>query len=577
VILRELFASIGVKPEQSGFQKADGMIGSLKMALVGLGVTLTAGAVYKGLKGLVDSTYHAGYEARRAGERVGVAAGALQELKEAADDVGIHGGSVEQALRFVGRNASEAANGSGALQSAFKKLGVSVKDSSGHLRKADDLLMDLSDAFVAMPEAERPAAAMRLLGRTGGQMLPLLIKGKAGIAAMREEARATGLIMGEDALDAAQDYHKALDGLGDTTKGLKFSIGIPLLRVVAENMRALTGWIEKNRALIRDKVVEWVTRLISVLKAMMSLVHGAAEGISVFVRWLHEAAKGSEALRWAFVALGLGIAWALAPGTVAIVGLLGLLEEVWGWVTGKRKTLLEDLMGPFAEAKKKFSLSSMFDIKGNLISDKNPITAALKGWMTLLLHMEEVIHRIMRALFLEGGINDETAYALKLSAAVKASGHPMTDLRDTRRKDPRWHDLVQSGNFDAIRKEYGAGWSPYPGAKREPGRPFEELSSERQRELGEQWRKEAQDKRLSFWAAREFMAKQREEYGTVIPGAPTMPFAQGTPQLGPGSTFNFQFGDIVTPSPEAFTNYVEQHVRRVLVQEYGEAQTAGNR
>ena len=572
MILRELFAVIGIKPEQTSFQKADGMIGSLKTALVGLGVTLTAGAIYKGLKGLVDSTYHAGYEARRAGERVGVAAAALQELKEAADDVGIHGGSVEQALRFVGRNASEAANGSGALQSAFKKLGVSVKDSSGHLRKADDLLMDLSDAFVAMPEAERPAAAMRLLGRTGGQMLPLLIKGKAGIAAMREEARATGLIMGEDALDAAQEYHKALDGLGDTAKGLKFSIGIPLLRIVAENMRALTGWIEKNRALIRDKVVEWVTRLVSILKVLMIFVHGAAEGVMGFVHWLREVSKESAALRVAFIALGLGIALALAPATVAIVGLLGVLEEIWGWVTGKRKTLLEDAMGPFAEWKKDplggigdavtrglTSLYGGFHKLFDLKPGDSPFLAGLKTLLHIVTDLQGAWLELERA-FKEGklfrllaqwavGVNEAmiggSPEGLLMKGVVAAMPESMTKRGP---EDEAITDAVGALTPDLVKVAFAV-------ATGMTARPAESAVS------------------LPSWAG----PPTTEAAPPGMSPVPTIPYLSGPAQEVAGPTFNFNFGDIVTPSPADFVRQVEPEVRRVLRQELGEAQTAGNR
>jgi hypothetical protein len=58
---------------------------------------------------------------------------------------------------------------------------------------------------------------------------------------------------------------------------------------------------------------------------------------------------------------------------------------------------------------------------------------------------------------------------------------------------------------------------------------------------------------------------------------PTIPYLSGPAQEVAGPTFNFNFGDIVTPSPADFVRQVEPEVRRVLRQELGEAQTAGNR
>lgn len=500
MVVRELFAKLGLQADDASFAKGESMIGGLKAGLAGLGVVLTAGAVYQGMKGLIHSTYKAGWEAQRTAERVGVSTDALQELREAADDVGISHGAVEQGLRFLARNSAQAAKGSGELRSAFQRAGVSVQDGTGKLRSADAVLMDLADTFARMPEAERPAAAMRLLGRSGGELVPLLIKGTAGLEEMRKAARDAGLVLGKETLDATTEYHDALDALQDSVKGLRYSIGGPLLKEATRLLRVFQKWIEQNRELIRQRIVALVQGLMRAFESLVHVLEGAIEGAMAIVRWLGEVARESVVLKALFIALAIAGALVFAPVLTGIAAVLFALEEVWGWVTGKRKTLLEDMFGSFADLKLSIS--------------QNPITLAVQGWVRWFEHLEEVIHRVKRALFLEKGLNPEEADALTLKQGLKSAG--VTGMKSgwDLAKDPHFTALARAGDFDTIAREYG----PTP----------------------------------------------------LLPPTVQSP-APGTPGAGQGgNVFSFTFGNVVADSPEDFVRQVEG----VLQNHFGAANTA---
>jgi hypothetical protein len=499
MVLRELFVRLGLQTDDAAFAKTESKIGALKAGLAGLGVALTAGAVYHGIKGLIHSTYQAGWEAQRTAERVGVSTDALQELREAADDVGISHGAVEQGLRFLARNSVQAARGAGDLRSAFQRVGVSVTDGAGKIRGADAVLMDLADAFARMPEAERPAEAMRLLGRSGGELVPLLIKGTAGLEEMRKAARDAGLVLGKDVLDATTDYHDALDALQDTVKGLRYSIGGPLLKEATRLLRVFQKWIEQNRELLRQRIVALVQGLMRAFESLVHVLEAAIEGAMALWRWLGEVARESAVLKGLFIALAIAGAIAFAPVLTGIAAVLLALEEVWGWVTGKRKTLLEDMFGSFADLKLSIS--------------ENPITLAVQGWIRWFEHLEEVIHRVKRALWLEKGLNPEEADALTLKQGLKSAGVTGMHAGWELAKDPRFTALARAGDFDIIAREYGP-TSPLPPTAQAP----------------------------------------------TVAAEP----AQG------GNVFNFTFGNVVADSPEAFVRQVEG----ILQNHFGAANTA---
>lgn len=47
------------------------------------------------------------------------------------------------------------------------------------------------------------------------------------------------------------------------------------------------------------------------------------------------------------VAVLAAVAWLVSPALAIVVALALVSQDVWGWATGRRRTLLEDAFGPF--------------------------------------------------------------------------------------------------------------------------------------------------------------------------------------------------------------------------------------
>ncbi len=345
MVLRELAAKLTLHADPTGFNKAEAMIGQVKAALVGVGVTLTAGAVYHGLKHLVDETAAAAFESSKNAKMIGISREAYDELGFAAKESGVHVETLQTGLRYLNIASARAGQGGRELGKAFRALGVSPAG-----KPVDKLLMDIAAGYERLGKSDprRVLFAREMFGRGGIEMLRLLDKGKEGLAEMREEAHKLGLVFTDEDVEAATDFKKATLTLHSTLESLKRAIAIPLMRELAKGKRELTEWLKANREIIRERVIQFVKILVQTFQAFLSVLNGAIEALVAVGKGIAAVAAHSAVLKGVFIALGVAGALALAPALSGIALLMIALEDIWGWVTGKRKhTIMGELFGDF--------------------------------------------------------------------------------------------------------------------------------------------------------------------------------------------------------------------------------------
>lgn len=164
-------------------------VDAFKSRLLG---AMTVGAFTALIKGTIDAADHLGKLSQRTGLTVETLAG----LKHAADlsDVSFEGlaGSLKKLAIFQ----VEATTGSKENAAWLRALGVTARDPK-------DALMQIADTFAAMPDGvEKSAAAVKLLGKSGDEMIPLLNGGSAALRAMIEEGQRLNPITDEMAGNA---------------------------------------------------------------------------------------------------------------------------------------------------------------------------------------------------------------------------------------------------------------------------------------------------------------------------------------------------------------------------------------
>lgn len=204
----ERFASKGQK-NLSKTSKSFDLLGTAAKRLGPLMAAVGAGAVLAKVKGTISALDDIGKTA----DKIGLTTDALQELRTVAESAGIAQGSLDSSLERFNKRIGEAALGMGAAKKTLKQLGLEASDLADMgLDKALALVADRLNGI--KDPAERAARAAALFGREGVGMLNLLREGSVGMAKMREDARALGIVIDEQLVRNAEGAQTQLDLMG---------------------------------------------------------------------------------------------------------------------------------------------------------------------------------------------------------------------------------------------------------------------------------------------------------------------------------------------------------------------------
>lgn len=183
----------------------------MAIAFAAIGGTAVIGQLAGVAKRAIESTAEIG----RLAQAAGVTSSAFQELNYAASQVGISADQMADGMKELTLKIGEAAGGSKSAVAAFEDYGVSIRDTNGLVREADDLLPDIADAFKSLKSpAEQAAFAAQLFGEdVGPRMVPLLAQGSAAIADYRKAARELGIVLDDVAIAKAAEAEKKMAAL----------------------------------------------------------------------------------------------------------------------------------------------------------------------------------------------------------------------------------------------------------------------------------------------------------------------------------------------------------------------------
>jgi hypothetical protein len=319
VIVRELFARLGLQVDQAGFRNADRALQVLKGTLITFGAGLVAGAA--ALTGLVSQTARAAKHFDTLSKSLGIDTTTLQKLDYVARQTGTSLDVLANGVRMLSRNAFDSTIGNNMMAYRFKQLGITVKDSNGQFKSTQRLLGEVSDKFAAMPNGVRKAAlAAGLFGQgIAGKLLPVLNRGSGGIAAMMEEAEALGLVMDPQMVRNGVELADSVVRLRGALTGLKNAVVGPLLKPFKHLVDEQTEWVLENRKFIKlgvEKVIKTVGSTVKYLLQLFEPLGGAIKFIF----------GNTTALRIALAGLAL-----LLIGKLG-VGVIGVTTAIWGFV-----------------------------------------------------------------------------------------------------------------------------------------------------------------------------------------------------------------------------------------------------
>lgn len=279
--LFELFAKISA--DSSGFDKAISRAekagNSLKNSLsdtFGKIKTVVAGAlsvavIKKGVDAVLDlanATAEAGDRIDKQSQVLGMSRKAFQEWDYILAQNGASIDSMASSMKTLNSAIMSATDGSDEYNEALIRLGLNHVELSN--MDMESQFESVVRAFQKMPAgAQKSALAVKLFGKNGMELLPLLNQADTSIDELRQRAEELGLIMSDDAIDASVKYGDALDDLKRTFNSFKYSIGSKLLPTLTTGIETITSYASKLRSAYESDgfVGVWNT-LVSDLKSV---------------------------------------------------------------------------------------------------------------------------------------------------------------------------------------------------------------------------------------------------------------------------------------------------------------------
>lgn len=186
---------------------------------------------------IAKSTANYGDELFKTSQKVGIQVQALAGLQHAAKLADVDNRQLQIGLQALSRAMVDSAQGSGEGHEAFKRIGVSAVDASGKLKPMQDVFLEIADVFNRTTDgAGKTEAAMKLMGKSGADLIPLMNGGKASIQELMAEAERLGLVMSEKDAKAAEEFNDSITRLEAQAKGFSVTIGKHMLGPLTELM-----------------------------------------------------------------------------------------------------------------------------------------------------------------------------------------------------------------------------------------------------------------------------------------------------------------------------------------------------
>lgn len=281
---RELLASLFFNVDTKELEKGENAL--LEFAekikkFAGAAVAVFAG---KEIFEFAESEARAMTAIERTATQLGISTDKVQEFQFAAKKLGM---DADQLTGLMGRlqvAQQGAAAGSKQGEGAFKKLGVSVKDSNGHFKSADVLFTDVAEGIHNLKDPSQQAAlATQLFGRQGRQLLPILKEGREGVEGITEEFRALGGGYSEKAIAASKKFEASQARLGLVWTSIKSKVFPYLLKALSWLVEKFTT-ISKvaNKLLADSQLVETILYTLGTAATVF--------GAKFMIAWLQAAA-----------------------------------------------------------------------------------------------------------------------------------------------------------------------------------------------------------------------------------------------------------------------------------------------
>ncbi|MBP0492880.1 phage tail tip lysozyme [Pararoseomonas indoligenes] len=244
-----------------GARSAAANIGAIVPPLSAITAAGTVAGVYR----LAAGWSRANAELGRLATRTKTAVPDMNGLQAAAQIAGASAEDVAQGMVGLGDAVTDAVGGRDDTAAAYlRMLGISMRDASGRARTAADVLPEVAEGLTKIGD---PALQARVMGalRLPPGLIPMLSRGKRGLADLRAEAESFGATS-EEGARAARDFEAAQARLNLAGTGLANTFAARLAPALTPALNRFATWISSSRVWLGLKLDQGISAVSGALE-----------------------------------------------------------------------------------------------------------------------------------------------------------------------------------------------------------------------------------------------------------------------------------------------------------------------
>ena len=323
------------------------------------GLSKAAGAGLVGMAGLAVKAGQTADEFNTMAKQSGFSTDTLQKMAYAADLIDVD-------LNTAVGAATKLKKGLDKNEDTLKKMGVSTKDVSGNYRDIEDIFFETVEALSHIEnETERDKVAMDLFGKSADELAGYIDDGAQAYKELAAEAEASGRIIGEEELEAANKFNDELDKLKATVgvdlmqAGAKIGEALlPVLQTLADVVTKVTNAFA-NLSPSAQKVIMVILALVAALSPVLGMIATIATALPVLLPII--GAISAPVL-------------AVVAAVAAVVAIIVILIKHWDELKAAAQLAIDAIKTKWEEFKQKIA-EAIENIKTKFEEFKQGLTA----------------------------------------------------------------------------------------------------------------------------------------------------------------------------------------------------------
>ena len=300
----------------------------------------------------------------------------LQMYSAAAELVDVDVETIAATHRKLTKSMSSAEKGTGKQAEAFKALDISITDSNGQLRDTDDVWNEVIQKLSLVEnETERETLAMDLLGKSAGDLNPLLEDGGEAYQNLADTMAKYDLeFIDQETLEQANAFNDSLD----TIK----AVGLVAFQQLGTQLAAYLAPAMEKVVDVVGRLANWFSNLSPRTQAIIAAIAGIVAVVAPLLIGLGQVSFAISSIMSLLATLGPaigGIVAAMGPviliiGAVVAAGIL--LYKNWDTIKAKAIEVWNNVKTAFNNLKNSI-ITTFNNIKARVTAIWNSIKQAI--------------------------------------------------------------------------------------------------------------------------------------------------------------------------------------------------------